>query len=734
MRNMTLPEIAAAVGGRLYLNGAELKISGNTDEDLKKEAQGVVIDSRLCGKDGIFVAIKGEKTDGHDYIEKVLDNGALGAICERLPKGYENRKNGAYILVDNVLCALRKLAAYYRKQLTCKIVGIVGSVGKTSTKELVASVLSQDFETLKTEGNFNNEIGVPLTIFKIRAEHTMAVVEMGISGFGEMDRLGEIVNPDIVVMTNIGPCHLENLKDLSGVLRAKSEVLRHIKKDGLLVINSDDPKLLSLKELKENTANNINIIDEVDRCALEHLRIACYESYPVSENKAGKMSLPGNAQNSGIVSEQTSSGTLGKMSVQDNFTVSYKNLELMGVEGSTFDMVINCEDSCADTATTNDKKENEDYKTGINKADICKTGTYRTKVNMQGTHQVMNAMAACIVGLENGMSPEHIVKGIGATVPMKGRCCPIKTDRFLVVDDSYNANPKSMKAGIDLMSESSGRKVLILGDMFELGTDEKELHAEVGEYAAEKNMDLVVCVGALSENMYEGYLRKSGLNSENNVPSADAEKVTAICENVTDRNEVCKNSIFVRYKVRYFKDRAELLENLNTLGLQDGDTILVKASHGMGFAEVVDKLVEMGTKYRFVKGREYMQIDDIMDLLSQTHWACKRSRETVEKAIENSLCFGIIDKNGRQIAFGRTVTDYATMFYVSDVVVDKDMQKHGLGGRFVEFIKSADELKYLWGFLGTTKAKGFYSRFGFEPKDDFFMAMPKTNIKGIFNV
>ena len=162
------------------------------------------------------------------------------------------------------MCALRKLAAYYRKQLTCKIVGIVGSVGKTSTKELVASVLSQDFETLKTEGNFNNEIGVPLTIFKIRAEHTMAVVEMGISGFGEMDRLGEIVNPDIVVMTNIGPCHLENLKDLSGVLRAKSEVLRHIKKGGLLVINSDDPKLVSLKELKENTANNINIIDEIN--------------------------------------------------------------------------------------------------------------------------------------------------------------------------------------------------------------------------------------------------------------------------------------------------------------------------------------------------------------------------------------------------------------------------------------------------------------------------------------
>ena len=270
---MTLPEIANAIGGKMYLHGAEINISEGqkvkqTDEYLNIEAEGVVIDSRLCKKNGIFVAIKGEKNDGHDYIETVLDNGALGVICEKLPDSYAKRENGAYILVDDVLKALRELAAYYRRQLNCKITGIIGSVGKTSTKELVASVLSQDFETLKTEGNYNNEIGVPLTVFKIRDEHKMAVVEMGISGFGEMDRLGEIVKPDAVVMTNIGPCHLENLKDLSGVLRAKSEVLRHVKKGGLLVINSDDPYLLSLKELKENVAENINIIDDADRCAL----------------------------------------------------------------------------------------------------------------------------------------------------------------------------------------------------------------------------------------------------------------------------------------------------------------------------------------------------------------------------------------------------------------------------------------------------------------------------------
>ena len=185
-----------------------------------------MIDSRLAGKNSIFVAIKGEKADGHDFIEKVLDGGALGVICERLPEGYEKRESGAYILVEDCLKALREMAAYYRQQLDITIVGIVGSVGKTSTKELVASVLEQDFSVLKTQGNFNNEIGVPLTIFKIRNEHEKAVVEMGISGFGEMDRLGEIVKPDIVVMTNIGPCHLENLKDLDGVLRVRTWPLR----------------------------------------------------------------------------------------------------------------------------------------------------------------------------------------------------------------------------------------------------------------------------------------------------------------------------------------------------------------------------------------------------------------------------------------------------------------------------------------------------------------------------
>ena len=653
MKNMNLPLIAAAVRGRLFIDGSEAdidseKVSQEYSGLLGTEAEGVVIDSRICGKDHIFVATKGERTDGHAYMESVLENGALGVICESLPENFsEKRPKGAFILVEDSFKALKMLAAYYRKQLDIKIVGIIGSVGKTSTKELVASVLSKQFRVLKTDGNFNNEIGVPLTLFRIKDEHEIAVVEMGISGFGEMDRLGEIVEPDIVIMTNIGPCHLENLKDLDGVLRAKSEVIRHIKKDGLIILNTDDPKLLSLKKLKEGTAENINIIDDVDRYVLEHINVASFGS---------------------------------------DADVSYIDLVNKGVNGSSF--------------TIDFKPE----KNPIYKNLSCSDGfTVSCSVHLQGTHMVFNALAACTVGLIKGMRIEQIIKGISETLPMKGRCCPIKTDKYLVVDDSYNANPKSMMAAADLLDESSGRKVMILGDMFELGDDEKSLHYDVGRYIASKNIEKIVCVGSLSECVYNGYSEK-------------------ISENGSENRAV------------YYKTKEDLLLNLNSLGLSDGDIVLVKASHGMGFSEVVEKLVDAGNVCRFVKGKEFMQIDDIMQLLSQTHWACNRSRETVEKAIENSLCFGIIDENGKQIAFGRTVTDYATMFYVSDVVIDKDHQKRGLGGKFVNFIKSAPEHKDLWGFLGTTKAWGFYSRFGFEKKDDFFMALPKTNVRGIFNV
>ncbi len=460
---MTLDRIAKAVNGRpVYPEGFL--------PERTHEAADVVIDSRKAGPGSVFAAVKGERSDGHDYIGQVFEKGALGVICERVPEGV----SGACIVVDDTLKALRNLARYYREQMPdVKIVGIVGSVGKTSTKELVASVLEQRFNTLKTEGNLNNEIGVPLTIFRLRDEHEAAVVEMGINHFGEMDRLGEIVKPDAVVFTNVGPCHLEFLQDLDGVLRAKSEVFKHIRRDGTLILNAEDAKLSTVKDA-------------------EGLKIVRY-------------------------------GSGG-----DVYAADVKNLGLLGSE----------ETICF--------KDSEGA-----------AHEFAAKVKLPGTHMVLNSLAATAVGLMFGMDTDAIAAGIEAAEPMSGRSRLIDTGKYLVLDDCYNANPKADCAAIDLMGSAAGRKIAILGDMFELGDDAPALHAEVGKYAASHGIDILVCVGELSKHMYEA-----------------AFTYEAGC------------------KVLRYETLDELLADAESLGLTAGDTVLVKASHGMNFAKLVNALTK----------------------------------------------------------------------------------------------------------------------------------------------
>ncbi len=229
MPNMTLSNIAGACDG-LYIGADELK---------EKIITGVVIDSRQAEEGNLFIPIKGERADGHDFIPQVFEKGALAVLSEH----ELSEPRGPYILVRSTAEALKKLAAFYRQQLSVKVVGITGSVGKTSTKEMIASVLSQKYNVLKTAGNFNNEIGLPLTIFRIRPEHEAAVLEMGISDFGEMHRLAFMANPDICVITNIGFCHLENLHNRDGILKAKTECFEHMTPGGIAVLNGDDDKL-----------------------------------------------------------------------------------------------------------------------------------------------------------------------------------------------------------------------------------------------------------------------------------------------------------------------------------------------------------------------------------------------------------------------------------------------------------------------------------------------------------
>lgn len=216
------------------------------DEDRCREVAAITTDSRKAEPGGLFAAIKGERADGHDFIPGVFEKGALCVISEKRLE----EPGGNYILVESTLGALKAIAEAYLETLAIPVVGITGSVGKTSTKEMVAAVLAQKYRVLKTAGNFNNELGLPLTVFRLRDEDEIAVLEMGISDFGEMHRLAKIAKPDTCVITNIGQCHLEFLGDRDGVLRAKTEIFDYLRPNGHIVLNGDDDKLETITDVK----------------------------------------------------------------------------------------------------------------------------------------------------------------------------------------------------------------------------------------------------------------------------------------------------------------------------------------------------------------------------------------------------------------------------------------------------------------------------------------------------
>ena len=231
MKGMTLRTMTEAVNGIYHGNG----------EDYDKEITAITIDSRKVAEGGLFIAIKGERSDGHDFIRQCFEKGAACVISEKeLPD-----EGHSYIQVKSSLQALKDLALLYRNNLDVKVVGITGSVGKTSTKETISSVLSEKYRVLKTLGNFNNEIGLPLTVFRLTEDDEVAVLEMGISDFGEMERLSKIAQPDICVITNIGFCHLENLGTRDGILKEKSSMTDYMNPKGSVIFNGDDDKLKS---------------------------------------------------------------------------------------------------------------------------------------------------------------------------------------------------------------------------------------------------------------------------------------------------------------------------------------------------------------------------------------------------------------------------------------------------------------------------------------------------------
>ena len=245
--NLTICEIASACNGKLVLSEKNKNDTNVTS---------VVVDSRKMIGGGVFIATPGERVDGHSFAESAYDQGAVLAVVSKTPEQLAQETGkpapnwGSYVLVEDTLLALKQIAEYYREKLDVKVVGITGSAGKTSTKEFIAGVLEEKYSVLKTEGNFNNEIGVPLTLLRIQPSHQVAVVEMGISDFGEMHRLSKMAKPDICVITNIGQSHLDNLKSRDGILKAKSEIFDFMAEDGEICLNGEDDKLAAVSEIK----------------------------------------------------------------------------------------------------------------------------------------------------------------------------------------------------------------------------------------------------------------------------------------------------------------------------------------------------------------------------------------------------------------------------------------------------------------------------------------------------
>ena len=448
MRGMTISRAAAVCGGRICGEG-----------DFSAELGSVVIDSRAVSAGDFFVAYKGERVDGHDYISAAFDRGAVCCLAQRVPEG-ETRP---VILVPDVQTALEQICAEYRRDLRLPVIGITGSVGKTSAKEMISAVLSQRLNVLKTDKNLNNQIGVPMTISRIRPEHQAAVVEMGISGFGEMSVLAKIARPDMAVFTLIGHAHLEFLHDLDGVLRAKTEMLDFMADDAPVLINGDDEKLRGLQ------------------CRQKKI------SFGLGEN----------------------------------CDVRAENIRL-GESGETF-------------------------------CDIV-YGERRIPVEIKayGRHMIYAALEGAAVGLLMGLSDGEIVKGVASFETVGRRAAVCDTGFITLIDDSYNANPDSVKCGIDSLMKMPGRHVCILGDMLELGEGSGEMHFDVGRYAGEKGAELVLTSGPLSRET---------------------------CRGAGERG-------------RHFSTREELIAALPGL-IQKGDRVLVKASLGSRFDQISEALKEL---------------------------------------------------------------------------------------------------------------------------------------------
>jgi len=461
------------------------------------EIRSAVIDSRLASPGSLFIALPGERRDGHEFIAEAVNRGTVAVIAERVPDipcvvlsaadgplaaGEWQPGVPTCFVVPDSLAALQQAAAFWRRQHDVRVIGITGSVGKTTSKEVVAAVLSQQYNTLKSEGNYNNEIGCPLTLLRLTAEHERAVLEMGMYDLGEIAHLAEIAQPQVGVVTNVGPTHLERLGSIERIAQAKTELPRALppaEQGGVAILNEDDPLVKAMADETQARVFTYGLSHDADLWADE--------------------------------------------------------IESEGLEGIRFRL-------------------HRGYE------------SIHARLPMLGRHSVHTALRAAAVGLVEELSWGEIVAGLRDQSAQLRLVAVPGLGGSTILDDTYNSSPASCIAALTLLNElagreQGGRKIAVLGDMYELGPYEKEAHKLVGRRAGDV-VDLLVTVGLLGRIIGEEAI-KAGMPTES--------------VHVVDTN-------------------AEAIELLTSLmePACGGDVILVKGSRGLAMEEIVTALQRGG--------------------------------------------------------------------------------------------------------------------------------------------
>jgi UDP-N-acetylmuramoyl-tripeptide--D-alanyl-D-alanine ligase len=444
----------------------------------------VGIDSRTLDPGSAFIALKGEAVDGHDFVKDAFSRGASFALIEHAVDAdlrVLDLRQGSQVdldqevevpfclLVDSTLEALQKVAGAWRRRLNLRVIGITGSVGKSTTKELTTTVLRQRYRTLKNPGNLNNEIGLPMTLWRLSEGHERAVLEMGFYVPGEIKFLCDLSLPAVGVLTTIGTVHAERAGSIEEIARGKAELVQSLPPapEGVAVLNLDDPLVRRMAELTQ-------------------ARIFYYGMQPDADLWADQV-------------------------------------EGMGLDGIKFRLHYQGE-------------------------------TLHLKVPLIGRHSVHTALRAAAVGLVEGLSWEEIGRGLRSEHTQLRLVAVRATSGALILDDTYNASPKSMLADLNLLEEMEGRKVAVLGDMLELGKYETQGHQKVGIRAAEV-ADVLVTAGERGKLIAKAAV-ESGLSSKN---------------------------------VHSFPDAVGVVEFLHSF-LTEGDVVLVKGSRGMHMDKIVAAL------------------------------------------------------------------------------------------------------------------------------------------------